>query len=85
MVFPLLPCVFLCPGRERLALKWGLQTLIVCQITLEFVCSPGLNSGVSDKAQPGHLQFSGGSDSGGARILTLRFSASEDRRESVHL
>lgn len=41
-------------------------------------------TGVSHKVDLGHLEFfPGGSDSGGAETLAFRFSASEDRRESV--
>lgn len=40
--------------------------------------------GVSRKVDLRHLEFfPGGSDSGGAEILAFRFSAAEDRRESV--
>lgn len=41
---------------------------------------------VSTQVELGHLQPSpGGSDSGGPETLALRFSVSEDRRESVDM
>lgn len=77
MVFPLLACVFLCPGGGRLGFEVGVTDFGVSQITLEVVHIPGLNSGISNELELGYLLSNpGGSNSGGPEVLALRCSAS---------